>query len=874
MPENLIDKNTAEKINIEDLLKQLGSDPKKGLTSQEVEKRLAEYGPNEIEEKKESTLMKLLKNFYGPIPIMIELAALLSAISCAWNDFVVIMFLLIMNALIDFFQSRKADSAIAALKASLASKSKALRDGAWAEVEAKNLVPGDIIRLRLGDILPADIKLVDGQYLLVDEAALTGESLPVEKHAGDVAYSGAIAKQGEMNALVYGTGVNTFFGRTAKLVAEAKTKSHFQAAVTKIGQYLIVLNFVLVAVVILDAIFFGAHAVNWWQEITFCLVLTVAAIPVALPAVLSVTMAVGAQKLSKKKAIVSKLVAIEEMAGMDILCSDKTGTITKNILTVRGFSPLGSFSDDDIKLFGCLASKAEDNDAIDTAVIAKVEENKELAEKIKGYEQLEFRPFDPVSKRTEADVKTSKGTIKVSKGAPQVILALAENKDEIKDEITKLVDEAGERGFRTLGVGRQDTNGKWEYVGLIDLEDPPRDDSAATIKAARELGVEVKMITGDHGAIAKETCRQVGIGPNILKADTLDGLADRKAVKLVEESNGFSQVFPEHKYEIVDLLQKNGHIVGMTGDGVNDAPALKKADCGTAVDGATDAAKAAADIVLTDPGLSVIVDAIKESRRIFQRMTSYAIYRIGETIDVLFFTVIAILIWGRFPVAPIMIILLAVFNDFPIMTIATDNVKYSKKPDRWNMRNVIGIATVVGLLDVVFTLALFAFGYNFLLNDPGVCLVGGNTVNHIVEGGKVIFPAINNYQFAPQWIKSILPSISYPQLQTVAFMQLLIAGNFTIFICRTVKGFWSIAPSKGLFLASLISKLIISVACWDLFFGGTWGLIPGITWQYIVLIWCYAFVERMIISDWIKVQAWKVFDHKGIKFHRQGRVHK
>ena len=416
--------------------------------------------------------------------------------------------------------------------------------------------------------------------------------------------------------------------------------------------------------------------------------------------------------------------------------------------------------------------------------------------------------------------------------------------------------------------------GKWEYVGLIELEDPPRDDSAQTIKDAKELGVEVKMITGDHGAIAKETCRQVGIGPNILKAELLDGLPDRKATKLVEESNGFSQVFPEHKYEIVDLLQKNGHIVGMTGDGVNDAPALKKADCGTAVDGATDAAKGAADIVLTDPGLSVIVDAIKEARRIFQRMTSYAIYRIGETIDVLFFTVIAILIWGRFPVAPIMIILLAVFNDFPIMAIASDNVKYSHKPDRWNMRHVIGIATVVGLLDVIFTLALFAFGYNVLLKDLGVCIVAGNTVNHIVEGGKVIFPAINNYQLAPQWIKSILPSITYPQLQTVAFMQLLIAGNFTIFICRTVKGFWSIAPSKGLFWASLLSKLLISVACWNLFFGGTWGLIPGITWQYIVLIWCYAFVERMLISDWVKVQAWKLFDHEGVKFHRHGKVHR
>jgi len=805
---------------------------------------------------------------------MIEAAAVLSAVSADWNDFSVIVFLLLMNAFIDFFQTRKADNAISALKASLASKSKVLRDGIWNEIDAKELVPGDIIRIRLGDILPADIKLLEGDYILIDEAALTGESLPVEKHAGDVAYSGAIAKQGEMNAVVYGTALNTFFGRTAKLVAGAKTKSHFQEAVVKIGQYLIALNFLLVAIVILDAIFFGPHDINWWREVTFCLVLTVAAIPVALPAVLSVTMAVGAQVLSKHKAIISKLVAIEEMAGMDILCSDKTGTITKNKLTVRGYAPLTGFSKDDIKLYGTLAAKAENNDPIDMAIISKVEDNEELTKRIKDYEQLDFKPFDPVSKRTEGEIKTADGVFKVTKGAPQVVLALAENRDEIKDEITEIVDEAGERGFRTIGVGKTNSEGKWEYVGLIDLEDPPRDDSAETIKTARELGVEVKMITGDHGAIAKETCKQVGIGVNILEAKALDNLPDRKAIRLVTKANGFSQVFPEHKYDIVELLQKDGHIVGMTGDGVNDAPALKKADCGTAVEGATDAAKSASDIVLTDPGLSVIIQAIKESRRIFQRMRSYAIYRIGETIDVLFFTVIAILIWGRFPVAPLMIILLAVFNDFPIMAIATDKVKYSLRPDRWNMRRVIGIASVVGFLDVVFTLALFAFGYNVLLKDAGICQIGDKVIYHIVEGGKILFPAINNYQFAPQWIKNFFPSVTFPQLQTLAFLQLLIAGNLTIFICRTVKGFWTIGPSKALFWASLITKVIISIACWDLFFGGSWGLIPGISWRYIVLVWCYAIIERLFISDWVKVQAYKLFDYRGIRFRRLGRVHR
>jgi H+-transporting ATPase len=375
------------------------------------------------------------------------------------------------------------------------------------------------------------------------------------------------------------------------------------------------------------------------------------------------------------------------------------------------------------------------------------------------------------------------------------------------------------------------------------------------------------MITGDHGAIAKETCRQVGIGPNILEASALNNLPDRKAIELVESADGFSQVFPEHKYEIVDLLQKNGHIVGMTGDGVNDAPALKKADAGTAVDGATDAAKSAADIVLTAPGLSVIVDAIIEARKIFQRMQNYAIYRIGETIDVLFFTVIALLIWKKFPVAPIMIILLAVFNDFPIMAIASDKVKFSPKPEKWNMRRVIGIASIVGFLDVFFTLALFAFCYNYLLKDV--------MTPQALHDAKDL--AIDNYQHCAQWIKNILPSLTYEKLQTVAFLQLLIAGNLTIFVCRTVGHFWSIAPGKGLFWASLVSKVFVSLVCYDFGgaeFAGCWGYIPPLAWQYIVLVWVYAFVERMIISDLMKVWAYKLFDHAGIRFHRFGRVHK
>jgi H+-transporting ATPase len=849
MPKILIDKKTAESTSAKDLISKLQTDASNGLSEGEFQARLKDYGTNEITENKESMLLKILQKFWGPIPWMIEIAAILSACISHWDDFTIIGFLLFLNAGIEFIQEFKAGNAIAALKERLASKARALRDGKWEEIEAKFLVPGDIIRVKLGDVLPADIKLFEGNFVLADEAALTGESLPVEKHVEDIAYSGAIIKQGAMTALVYGTGENTFFGRTAKLVAEAKTESHFQKAVVKIGDYLIALNFLLVAIVIIAGVY--RHE-SIWELLQFALVLTVASIPAAMPAVLSVTMAIGALVLSKKKAIVSKLVAIEELAGMDILCSDKTGTITKNKLTIHEFKPLGKFTGDDILLGACLASKAEDNDPIDTAFFEKLAINEKLESKFKSIKVDNYIPFDPVSKRTEADINSENEPYKVSKGAPQVILELAYNKDKIEEEITTLIEEAGKRGFRTLGVAKT-INGKWNFLGLISLQDPPRDDSAATIKEARRLRVKVKMITGDHGAIAQETCRQVGIGDNILKADSLENLPDRKALKLVEEADGFSQVFPEHKYEIVELLQKHNHIVGMTGDGVNDAPALKKADTGIAVEGATDAARSAADIVFTLPGLSVIIDAIKESRCIFQRMQSYAIYRISETQDVLFFTVLAILFCREYPVTAIMIVLLAVFNDFPIMAIAYDNTKPNIRPEQWNMRKVIGIGTVLGLTNVIFTFLMFYIGKHVFSGphwDPGV--FGGSVFSHHIIAGR-------------HWIVNTFGTLDFKQVQTLVFAELAIAGNLTVFLARVRGPVWSLAPGKGLVWSTLISKLIVSIMC------GFGVLMAPIGW-YIVFVWVYACIQ-MLITDRMKVLAYDLFDVTGIRFRRKGRVH-
>ncbi|MEW5820508.1 MAG: plasma-membrane proton-efflux P-type ATPase, partial [Cyanobacteriota bacterium] len=814
MAENLIDVEKAKEISSEEIIKNLSTDMEKGLTEDIANQRLKEYGYNEITEKEESLLMKFLKNFWGPIPWMIEAAAILSAIIKHWEDFFIILLLLFINAAIEFVQGYKAGNALAALKERLASTSRVKRNGKWKELEARELVPGDVIRVRLGDIIPADIKLVDGDYMMIDESALTGESLPVEKHPGDVAYSGSVIKQGEMNCVVIGTAFNTFFGKTAKLVAGAKTQSHFQKAVIKIGNYLIALNFMLVAIVLVSAMFRHDPIL---EVIQFALVLTVASIPAAMPAVLSATMAAGALKLSKKEVIISKLVAIEEMAGMDILCSDKTGTITKNQLTITELKPIGNFNEDDILVYGSLASKAENHDPIDDAVIGKMAANETLKNRHDNCKQENFLPFDPVKKRTEAEILENGKKVKASKGAPQVILELSNNKSEIETQVNDIIEKAGVRGFRTLGVAKCDDQGTWHFVGLICLSDPPRDDSAITIETAQKLGVRVKMITGDHLAIAKETARQVRMGDNILPAKELTEKPDRQAIKLVEGADGFSQVFPEHKYEIVELLQEANHIVGMTGDGVNDAPALKKADAGIAVEGATDAAKSAADIVLTKPGLSVILDAIKESRMIFQRMQSYATYRISETIDVLFFTVLAILIFSEYPVTAIMIVMLALFNDFPIMSIAFDNVKPSEKPEIWEMRKVISIASVLGFTNVIFTFMMFYLGKHYF-------------------------------------------ALPFDQVQTLVFAELAIAGNLTIFLARCRGPLWSIAPGSALVWSTLISKIIVSLIC-------AYGFFVAPIGPYIFFVWIYACLQ-MLVTDRMKLLAYKVFDHEDIKFSK------
>jgi H+-transporting ATPase len=738
-----------------------------------------------------------------------------------WEDFLGILVLLLVNSTISFIEENNAGNAAAALMAHLAPKTKVLRDGRWSEQEAVILVPGDIISIKLGDIIPADARLLEGDPLKIDQSALTGESMPATKKPGDEVFSGSTCKQGEIEAVVIATGVHTFFGKAAHLVDSTNNVGHFQKVLTAIGNFCICS--IAIGLVIEIIVMYPIQKRNYRAGINNLLVLLIGGIPIAMPTVLSVTMAIGSHRLSQQGAITKRMTAIEEMAGMDVLCSDKTGTLTLNKLTVdknlvevftRGMDK------DMVCLLAARASRLENQDAIDAAIVGMLADPKEARANIT---EVHFLPFNPVDKRTALTyIDSADGKwYRASKGAPEQILALAYNKAEIETRAHSVIDKFAERGLRSLGVAKQEipekskesAGGPWEFCGLLPLFDPPRHDSAETIRRALNLGVNVKMITGDQLAIGKETGRRLGMGTNMYPSSSLLGqhkdesLAALPIDELIEKADGFAGVFPEHKYEIVKRLKDRKHIVGMTGDGVNDAPALKKADIGIAVADATDAARSASDIVLTEPGLSVIISAVLTSRAIFQRMKNYTIYAVSITIRIVLGFLLLALIW-QFDFSPFMVLIIAILNDGTIMTISKDRVKPSPMPDSWKLKEIFATGVVLGAYLAMMTV--------------------------------IFFWAIHETNFFSKHfhVRSIRNSKS--QLTSAVYLQVSIVSQALIFVTRSRS--WSFVERPGLLLMSafVIAQLIATfIAVY-----ATWGFanVRGIGWGWAGIIWLYSLV--------------------------------
>ncbi|CAN6200971.1 unnamed protein product [Urochloa humidicola] len=840
-----------ESIPIQEVFAVLKSSPH-GLTSTDGASRLQIFGPNKLEEKKESKLLKFLGFMWNPLSWVMEAAAIMAIVLANgggrppdWQDFVGIVTLLFINSTISFIEENNAGNAAAALMASLAPQTKLLRDGKWSEQDAAILVPGDIISIKLGDIIPADARLMDGDPLKIDQSALTGESLPVNKMPGDSIYSGSTCKQGEIEAVVIATGVHTFFGKAAHLVDSTNNVGHFQKVLTAIGNFCICS--IGVGMLIEVIVMYPIQHRQYRDGIDNLLVLLIGGIPIAMPTVLSVTMAIGSHRLSQQGAITKRMTAIEEMAGMNVLCSDKTGTLTLNKLTVdkNMIEPFVKDLDKDaVVLYAARASRTENQDAIDASIVGMLADPREARA---GIQEVHFMPFNPVDKRTAITYIDSDGTWhRISKGAPEQIIDLCRLRDDVSRRVHAIIAKFADRGLRSLAVARQrvpegnkDAPGTpWQFLAVLPLFDPPRHDSAETIRRALNLGVNVKMITGDQLAIGKETGRRLGMGTNMYPSSSLlkDGDTGGLPVdELIEKADGFAGVFPEHKYEIVRRLQERKHICGMTGDGVNDAPALKKADIGIAVADATDAARGASDIVLTEPGLSVIISAVLTSRAIFQRMKNYTIYAVSITIRVVLGFLLLALIW-RFDFAPFMVLIIAVLNDGTIMTISKDRVKPSPMPDAWRLQEIFATGVVLGTYQALATVLFFwaVRDTSFFTATFGVRHIGDST----------------------------------EELMAAVYLQVSIISQALIFVTRARS--WFFVERPGLLLvaaflaAQLVATLIAVYAHWP------FARIKGIGWGWGGVIWLFTIVTffpldifKFAIRYFLSGKQWNnVFDNK------------
>ncbi|KAI8966791.1 plasma membrane H+-ATPase [Daldinia sp. FL1419] len=724
----------------------LNTDIKEGLSSMEVERRRKYAGWNELATEKENMLLKFIGFFRGPVLYVMEVAVIIALAMEDWLDGAIIIGILLLNAVVGWYQEKQAADVVASLKGDIAMKAHVVRDGQEKEIKARELVPGDIIIIEEGHVVAGDARLIcdyenpngqaayrtelsaqdvssprgekldeDGEetpqighaIVAIDQSAITGESLAVEKYMTDTVYYTTGCKRGKAYAVVTSGAQASFVGKTASLVQGAKDSGHFKAIMDSIGTTLLVLVVFWILVSWIGGFYRNLHIVAPEEEssnnlLTYALILLIIGVPVGLPVVTTTTLAVGAAYLAKEKAIVQKLTAIESLAGVDILCSDKTGTLTANQLSVREPFVMEGVDINWMMAVAALASSHNIKalDPIDKITVLTLKRYPKAKEMIsEGWKTEKFTPFDPVSKRITA-VCTHKGVrYTCAKGAPKAVLALTNCTEEQANLFKEKATEFARRGFRSLAVAVQEEDGPWEMLGMISLFDPPRSDTAQTIAEAQALGLSVKMLTGDAIAIAKETCRMLALGTKVYNSDKLlhSDMAGTAVHDLCERADGFAEVFPEHKYQVVEMLQQRGHLTAMTGDGVNDAPSLKKSDCGIAVEGATEAAQAAADIVFLAPGLSTIVSAIKISRQIFQRMKAYIQYRIALCLHLEIYLVTSMIIINE-TIRADLIVFLALFADLATIAVAYDTAHYEKRPVEWQLPKIWIISVVLGAL--------------------------------------------------------------------------------------------------------------------------------------------------------------------------------
>ncbi|EPT03154.1 hypothetical protein FOMPIDRAFT_1022507 [Fomitopsis schrenkii] len=844
--EDLYDKEKVdlETIVLEDVFKLLQCS-EGGLSDEESRRRLELFGPNKLESEEQNAFLQFLSFMWNPLSWVMEIAALVAiALSNGegqppdWQDFVGIVLLLLINSAIGFYEERNAGNAVKALMDSLAPKAKVKRNGEWSEIESAELVPGDMVSFKIGDIVPADCRLTEAINVSIDQAALTGESLPQSKKLGDQCFSGSTCKQGEAEGVVISTGPNTFFGRAASLVGQDDdTTGHLQKILAQIGTFCLV----VIGIFVVAEIFclYAGFRFHYRRGLNNILVLLIGGIPIAMPTVLSVTLAVGAQQLAKYKAIVTRITAIEELAAVTILCSDKTGTLTTNKLTIdrETIRTYGPFSAEDVILLAAYASRTENQDAIDTCVVGALTETSRARA---GIKLLDFKPFNPVDKRTEITyLEESSGKLKrVTKGMTGIIIELCtRNKtEEQENKLEADVEEFAMRGLRALAVAYEEVEGDnfenegngFELIGLLPIFDPPRSDTKQTIDDAQALGVRVKMVTGDQLAIAKETGRRLGLGDHMYPAKVLKdgpevGGKHASLDEMILDADGFAGVFPEHKYEIVKRLQGLGHLVAMTGDGANDAPALSRANVGIAVEGATDAARGAADIVLTEPGLSTIVHAIRGSRIIFQRMRNYSIYACAVTIRIVVcFAILAFAFKFDFP--PFMVLIIALLNDGTIMTLSVDRVLPSMTPDSWDLAEIFSYAVAYGLYLTLSTIVLVAICIKttFFYDKFGVHFEN-ETIQAHNHNDRV--------------------------LHSIVYLQVAIISQALIFVTRSHGFFFMERPSVALFAAFCLAQLVSTIIA----VYGDWGFtdIHGISGGWVGIVWVWDIVW-FVPLDWIK----------------------